>query len=137
MAIYSGNSDYLAIDGVDLSAFWREVSITQTVGSRDVTSGGVTTRQRIPTVFDYTLEFTIMYDDVQRPVLIPLVAAGLHVVEYGIEGATVGKPRHMQTFLFTDSGLEGYSDKSEARAFSISANSADVPVFNMYNGDTF
>lgn len=137
MAIYSGNDDFLSIDGVELNDLWRSIKIIPKVQSRDVTSGRSPYRQRVSTLHDFVLEMTIIYMLGEAGVILPLIAPGEHLVCYGPEGNSAGKPRHQQIFIFDEVDTEANHDKSNARTFTISAEAADAPDFNMFKGDTF
>lgn len=138
MAVYSGNDDFLSIDGVDLSAYWREAEISPSVETADVTAGsGVTHRSRNEGLKDYTFSFTIVYDTADLQTILPVIKPGTHLVVYGPEGNSAGKPKHQQRFIFTEAPTSGNHEKSDARTFSISAEAAEPPIDDMYVGDTF
>lgn len=138
MATYSGNKDYLTIDGVDMSPYWREAEITPIMETADVTAGAnVEHRERNEGLRDYQFSFTIVYDDTQAATILPLVRPGRHRVVYGPEGNTSGKPKHDQYFIFTEAPTGGTYEKNEARTFSVSGEAADTPIADMYNGGAF
>lgn len=135
MATYSGNKDYLSIDGVDLSAYWRDAEISPSMETADVTTGAnVTHRQRNEGLKDYAFSFTIAYDDEDLQTILPLIEVGRHLVVYGPEGNAAGKPKHQQYFIFTEAPTSGTFEKNEARAFSVSGEAAAAPIDDMYDG---
>lgn len=138
MATYSGNNDYLSIDGVDLSAYWREAEITPSIETADVTAGsGSTHRERNEGLKDHTFNFTIVYDSADLQTILPVIKPGTHTVIYGPEGNAAGKPKHQQSFIFTEVPTGGNYEKSDARVFSISAEAAAAPTYDMYAGAVF
>lgn len=137
MPVYSGNKDYLSIDGVDLSAYWREATIAASIDMQENTSGGSAYKTRFATVKDYTLNFTVVYDSEQAATLLSLLAPGEHLVTYGPEGNAAGKPKHQQHFIFPQIETGGNADKSSMRVFSVQAQGAKAPIFDMFNGGIF
>lgn len=137
MALYSGNKDYLSIDGVELAGFWRDTQIVATVDMAENTSGNAQFKSRFETLRDYSMSFTIAYDDEEADMILNLVRPGKHLVVYGPEGNVAGKPKHQQYFIFPQVETEGDSEKSQLRVFSVSANAAEAPLFDMYNGGVF
>lgn len=138
MATYSGNNDFLSIDGVDLSAFWRECEITQSVESADVTGGsGVNHMLRNVGLADHKIKITLMYDIELAQMILPLTKVGKHAVVYGKEGSTTGKPKHDQVFVFTEVTTKGSYKKDEAIVLEISGEGAAAPISDMFNGGMF
>lgn len=137
MATYSGNNDYLCIDGVDISAFWVEAQIVGSVGMQENTSGSSSYVTRIETTKDYTLTLKVVYDDDMLVILMPLIKPGKHRVIYGPEGNLPGKPKHDQVFLFPQVALAGNAEKNQKRVFDIQASGKAAPLFDMYEGGLF
>lgn len=137
MAVYSGNDDHLMIDGVNCDGYWRRIKISPIQDSEENTSGTAECVERIPTLTDYMIELTIMYDDTQIDTLVPLVAPGVHTVLWGPQGNASGKPKHQQEFIFNEAPTEAVHDMSQARAFLVSGKAHKAPVYNFWKGDKF
>lgn len=138
MATYSGNNDYLAIDGVDLGPYWREAEITPSMETADVTAGsGVTHRKRNAGLKDHAFKLTLVYDDDELQTILPVIKVGKHLVVWGPEGNGAGKPKHQQYFHFTEAPTGGTYEKNEARVFDITCEAADSPIDDMYAGAVF
>lgn len=137
MAVYTGNNDHLMIDGVNCDNYWRHIKVIPVHASEESTAGNTDTVERIPTLTDYQLELTIIYEESQIAALLPLVAVGVHTVVWGPQGNSNGLPKHQQQFIFEQSSTEALHDMSQARAFMIAGKSYKAPVFNMWKGDTF
>lgn len=138
MAVYSGNKDYISIDGVNLSAYWREAEISPSMETADVTAGAnVTHRSRNEGLNDYAFSLTIVYDDADLQTILPVIKPGRHLVVYGPEGNVAGKPKHEQYFIWTEAPTGGNHEKSEARVFTISGEAAAPPISDMYAGAVF
>lgn len=138
MAAYNKLQDYLAIDGVVLTGYLFQVDIRPSVRSVEYTAGSEKYVSRYPTIKDFTLNFSIRYETTKERVLLPLLAPGVHMILYGIRGNTVGMPKHMQKFLFTEAPIVGGNvNATEKRYFQITAQGAEAPIYNMFDNDTF
>lgn len=137
MTIYSDFDDHLAIDGVSLNSYLRQVEIVPIMETFDNTAGSETTRSRIATIEDYLLNFVILYDTDDEDVILSLIVPGRHLVDYGIRGNSAGMPRHQQWFIFTESPSVGDFEMTEGRMFSVSAECAEAPIHNMFKGGVY
>lgn len=138
MATYSGNDDFISIDGTDLSGYQVEIEITPSRATTDVTAGsGIDHVKRNEGLADYTMSFTIAYDSADHATIFPLIAPGTHTVIYGPQGSTAGTPKHEQSFIITEAPTGGAVRKDEMRVFTVSAEAAAAPVSDMYAGDTW
>lgn len=138
MAEYADNNVFLSIDGVTVSAYFKTVSLNVTNASQDTTMGtGVDHMQRAPGLNDTKIDITLGYDSAQVSAQIQHLKAGQVVsIEYGKEGATSGKPRHVQTFNITSMTVADNVNK-EASIFSISGEGADAPSVDMFAGGVY
>jgi len=135
MAKLNGNNVYLTIDGVDVKAYWKSVSLNPTADTTDVTAGANTTHKQYEAgLIDTDMSATLAYDDVNQASYIQRLAVGQKVlIVYGPEGATSGKPKHEQYFIVTSAATEQTVMK-DAVVFDMSFRGADAPVVDMYDG---
>jgi hypothetical protein len=138
MAQYADNNVYLKLDSVQVDAYFKKVKLSPSNNSVDTTTGsGVDWMQRQPGLNDMGIDIDLGYDAAQIQNYIQKIAVGQVVtVEYGSEGNTSGKPRHVQAFNITKADHEVSVDKSHV-VFSISGESADSPSVNMYAGAVY
>lgn len=137
MASYNGNGIYLTIDGLDVSAQFKSVTIEPTIESVDTTRGANTShRQRNEGLRDTAFSCSLGYDTALVPTWITTLRPGLHTIVFGPEGNAAGKPKHQQNFITTEAPLEITVEKDEV-VFEIAGEAADAPVFDMYAGATF
>src|SRR4051812_35937508 len=101
MATYADNNLYLTIDGVAVCPYFKTAQVTQSNASQEITAGcGTDAVQRAAGLDDYKFTADLMYDSAAIASQIQHLRAGLIVpIEYGKEGATSGKPRHVQNFV--------------------------------------
>lgn len=138
MAQYADNNVFLSIDGVTVSAYFKSVSLNPTNSSQDTTMGaGTDHMQRAPGLDDTSISITLGYDTAQVQAQIQHLKVGQVVsIEYGKEGATSGKPRHVQTFNITSNTVADSVDKTPS-TFEISGEGADAPSVNMFAGGVY
>lgn len=138
MAEYSGFSDYLSIDGTDVSEYLVEVEHDPIIETADVTMGsGTTWRSRNVALKDGNLNFSVGYDDAFIGTLLPLIRPGRHTVVYGPEGNGAGKPKHEQAFIFTGRPSTGNMQQSELRVFAVAGVADGAPTTDIDAGGTF
>lgn len=134
MSAFNGNNPYLAIDGVVLDTEWKEVELSGSIETQDVTQGvGRTGMQRAEGLRDASISLVVGYRTEKIQQQFTMLRPGRHTVIYGPEGNTPGKPKHVQDFIFNDMPLGQNVDKSEV-AFSIGGDQADEPTVDMYSG---
>ena len=137
MSTYNGNAFYLAIDSTDLSAYVTQGQLTPKVAEVDVTAGASTTHmERAAGLADYAFTATVVMDDTTFATQIAKIKPGIHTVEWGPQGATSGKPRHVQSMLITEAPHEVKVSKDLA-AFTISATGAAAPSVDLYEGGAY
>lgn len=129
--IYSGNDDYLCIDGVDLSAYWRDVTFTLMSESVDVTAGIVAWREVVETIRQYTLTIAALYSQPNIAAILRVMEPGEHYVIYGSEGREAGKPRHEGLFLFQQGDMAA-SYNLQGRVIRVQGVSTGAPIYDMY-----
>jgi hypothetical protein len=134
MSAFNGNNPYLAIDGIVLDTEWKEVEISGTMETQDVTQGvGRTGMQRAEGLRDASISIVVGYRTEKIQQQFAMLKPGRHNVVYGPEGNVAGKPKHEQAFIFNDMPLGQNVDKSEV-SFSVGGDQADEPTVDMYNG---
>jgi hypothetical protein len=135
MAKLNGNNVYFTIDGTDVKAFWKSVSLNPTADTVDVTAGANATHKQYESgLVDTSLSATFAYDDASLATYIQRLRVGQKVlIAYGPEGATSGKPKHEQYFIVTSAATEQTVMK-DAVVFDMSFNGADAPIVDMYAG---
>lgn len=137
MTVYSGNDDFLSIDGVNVSSYWVDTDITPSGESADTTSGsGTTHRTRNAGLKDHKIKITIVYDADAIATILPLATIGQHTVIYGPQGNGTGKPKHQQVFNFTSVPTKGDVEKKTKRVFTIDGEAMAAPVYD-FHSDTF
>lgn len=133
------NAVFLKVDGVEMQADFTEVNLQNTNSGSETTKGAnATTIERAAGLDDYKLTFKLGWDTTNAPTQITHLKAGQIVnVEYGIDGAVSGKPRHVQNFLI-DSYDPGTVTVGKAPVImSVSASGSGAPSVNMFAGGTF
>lgn len=134
MAQYADNDIYLDIDGTAVSAYFKTVSLEAAGESLDTTMGsGADFRSRALGLKDYTISIELAYDTTAIATQLSLVKPGVHTVTYGPEGSGTGKPKHVQSFLFTGAGSGVNVDKTPV-VFSISGEGAAAPTTDIFAG---
>ena len=138
MARFNENNAFLSIGGRDVSGIWSEATITPSNSPVDVTAGaGKDDMQRLPGLNTHELTAILAYDTDSVNDDIQSVKTGVLVrVIYGPEGNTAGKLKHEQDFILTSATFRQTVSK-EFVMFNLSGSSANPPVADMYNGDTF
>lgn len=137
MATYNGNSYYLAIDSTDLSSYVVSGQLTPKVAEVDVTAGASETyMERAAGLKDTTFTATLAMDDTTFATQIALVKPGIHTIEWGPQGATSGKPRHVQSMLITESPHEVKVTKDMV-TFQVSASGAAAPTVDLMTGGVY
>lgn len=138
MATLQENNVFLKFDSTEVQAFFKEATITPGVNEIDITHGAGTDHEQVGAGLKTTqLTATITYDIGSIQTYIQKIAPGAIVtVEYGPEGASSGKPRHVQSFLITGAPHTVGVDKREV-TFSITGRGADAPSVDMYAGGTY
>jgi len=137
MATYNGNGVYIAIDSTSVGAYWKQVEITSSMDEVDVTAGSSAEfRERAGGLRDYSYSITLVYDDADLATYIQKVRPGIHTLEIGPEGTTVGKPKMLQSVLITEVPFEVSVEKTEV-VFNISAVGAAAPTTDMFAGGVY
>lgn len=138
MPQYADNNVYLSIDGVVVSAYFKSVSLNPTNAEQDTTMGaGTDHMQRAAGLNDTSITITLGYDTAQVQTQIAHLKPGVIVpIEYGKEGNTSGKPRHVQNFLITGNTVADDVAKTPS-TFEITGSGADAPSVDMFSGATY
>lgn len=134
---YNGNGIFLSIDGTTITGSWKDIEITSSMEEVDTTQGvGQTYMQRSEGLRDTEISITIGYDPDNIQAQFAMLRPGIHTVVFGPEGNGTGKPKHEQSFLFTEAPL-GQDVKKKEVVFTVSGAGADAPSVDMYNGGVF
>lgn len=140
MATLNGNDVYLHMNNVDITARWRQMDLSISVGDEDISAGaGIDWEKHAGKLISAKAKISLVYDDAAAATdFAALWTANQQVaVVYGPEGNASGKPCHNQTFLITGiSGPTTGHDKPTVMVeFDLVGNG--VPTKNIYAGDTF
>lgn len=131
MATYADNNWYLDIDGTNVSAYLKRIRLEPTIATVETTAGsGTDNRSRAVGLKDHTISFDIVHSDTAAWAL-TLVTPGAHTVTYGPEGSSAGKPKHVQSFIFTGAPHETVVEKSVVM-YSVSGEGAATPTTDMF-----
>lgn len=140
MPEFNGNDIYLTINSVDVTARWRSIEMSMSIGDEDVSAGaGVEWEKHASKLKNVSATVTLVYDDTNAASdLFNLVVAGdVVAVVYGPEGNTAGKPKHDQDFKINSiSGPSMNHDKTLV-TLAWEMISSNAPRSNIYEGDTF
>ncbi len=138
MPQYADNNVFLSIDGVTVSAYFKDVQLSPSNAGQDTTMGaGVDHMQRAPGLNDTQITITLGYDTAQVQAVIQHLKPGIVAsIEYGKEGAISGKPRHVQSFLITANPVGDNVDKTPS-TFAITGDATDAASVNMYDGGVY
>ena len=138
MASYADNDIYLSIDGVVVTAYFKNVTLSPSNSAVDTTAGGGTDHvERAPGLDDTSISIELAYDAADVQTYIQKIGRHKQVsIEYGPEGAVSGKPWHVQEFVITGAPHTVNVDKS-AVVFSISGDAAAAPSVDMYTGGVY
>ena len=138
MAKYNGNGVYVTLDGVNVSAYYTEVSLQGDVEAIEVTAGAGTTHKQFNAGLNSTaFDLTLYYEDTSATLatyLPKLKAGSKYTVVFGPEGAVTGKPKHEQMMLVqsVDGPMVGVAKPFVV--FSLSLIGADAPVSDLTTG---
>lgn len=137
MATYNGNDLYLKIGSVAVSAYFKEVELSPSIESVDITTGsGTDHRMRAAGLEDTSLTATLVYDAADIQTYIQSLKPGVYTVEFAPEGNTTGKPKHIQSFILTQAPFGVSVEKSEV-AFQLTFEAAAAPTYNMFAGAVY
>lgn len=139
MATFNGNSIYLTIDSVNVSAYFTSLTLERTGDAVDVTSGsGAVHRERNAGLKDTTFSATLVYDDANLSTFIAKMDSGqAYTVVIGPEGNTAGKPKHEQSFVITGSGPVTVGVDKPLVVFELSGEGNGAPTTDFFTGGTF
>jgi hypothetical protein len=139
VATLADNNVYIAIDGVAVSAYFRTCTPNRSSESIDVTAGaGVDHMLRAPGLIDTQFSIKITYDDTAVQSYITHIAAGQVVsLEWGPQGASSGKPRHVQNVLITASNMTEFNVDKAMIEFDITCEGAAAPSVDMWSGGVY
>lgn len=140
MAAYNGNNVYLRMNSVNTQARWRSFDMNISLGDEDVSAGsGVNWESHASKLRNITAKVMLVYDDATAAAdFAALVTANdIIAVEYGPEGNTAGKPRHLQSFKIN--GINGPTTNHDKTLVTLEYDmiSTGTPTANIYAGDTF
>lgn len=140
MAEFNGNNPYLTMNGVDVTARWREIEVNMKFNDIDVSAGaGIVWEKHAAGLANWEGKIILVYDDTQAATDFAALWTANHEVEviYGPEGNTAGKPCHQQDVVII--GMTGpkqvYNKPLVMIEFDI--RSRDEPTKNIFEGDTF
>lgn len=138
MGQLAGNNIYLVIDGVVVTAPFKEVKLDVSNSSQETTMGAGTAHvQRAPGLSDTKIAITLGYDTATVQSIIQHIRTGTVVqIEYGQEGNGSGKPRHVQNFNIVANSTGAKVDKSPS-TFDLSGEATDAPVVDMFLGGLY
>jgi hypothetical protein len=138
MVRYADNDYYLAIDGTVVDTYGVDVTIEPSNSSVETTSGaGVDHVMRAPGLNDTKISFSIAYDATDLQTYIQKLKPGIvRSIEYGSEGNTSGKPRHVQNFNITSSPFDVKIDKSMP-VFEVEGEGTEAPSVDMHAGGVY
>lgn len=138
IATYADNDIYLTLGGTAVQAYFKSVNLQPSNSSVDTTAGaGTDWMERAPGLNDMKISVTLMYDAADVQTYIQKLAVGQVIsIEYGPEGNSAGKPRHVQTFNVTGAAHTVSVDKS-AVTFEFTGESAAAPSFNLFAGAVY
>ena len=139
MAILASNDAYLAINGTNVSGYATEGNLEGSAASNDVTHGfGQDWVMRSPGLRDASFSCTVAYDTTAHAAYIGSLTPGQVVsVEWGPEGTSSGKPKHLQNMVIT--GLSGpkVMVTKDGVFYEFSAEGADTPTKDLAGGDVY
>jgi len=136
---YNGNTPYIAIDGVNIGAYWCEANPSVKNSTMDVTAGtGAVHKQMAAGLNETAWKVTLAYIVGSVGALLGgLLAPGtLHTLEYGPEGNVSTKPRHVQQIVWSDGGFTQKVVKDKVM-FAMSAVGAAAPTVDMFSGGVY
>jgi hypothetical protein len=138
VSVYNGNAPYLAVDGVSLGTSFQEVSPEFKNNEQEVSAGtGITHKQFQAGLNETTFKLTLGYLVGSVSQQLPLLRQGtIHTFEYGSEGNTTGKPRHVQQVLVNSVGHAVKVAKDKV-AFAVSFTGIDAPTVDMHAGGVY
>jgi hypothetical protein len=138
MVSLAENTVYLKMGGTEVDAYFKDVSLSASNSSVDVTAGsGTDWMQRAAGLNDMNISISLAYDLTNIQTYIQKIAPGQTIeIEYGPEDNVSGKPRHVQNFVITGADHQVSVDKS-AVVFSITGDGADAPSINMFAGGVY
>lgn len=137
MAVLQDNDFVVLVDTVDVSPDIIEFNLDSTLGTVETTHGaGVDHVTRGEGLEDASGSMKLAYDIARFATVSPLLVRGTHVVEFGPEGDTVGKPKHVQSLIFTSVKIKRDIKKSMVE-FDISFEAAAAPTTDMYAGGVY
>lgn len=138
MATLAGNNAKLVLDGVDVSAYAIEASMSPGGSSNEITSGfGTDWVQRSPGLRDMSFTARLAYNTANISTYIQkLQPQQAYVVEFYPENETSGKPLFKQSMILESGGGPGVQVSKEMTVFELTFNGADAPTDNMFEGDT-
>ena len=140
MGVLQGNDIYLTINGVNVTARWREFIPDLDAPEEDTSAGaGIDWASRGTKLLSMNSKIILVYDDVAAAndqaalwddtLIVPIV--------YGPEGNESGKPCHDADFKISKiNGPATKQDKSRTE-FEYAIVSTGTPRKNIYAGDTF
>jgi hypothetical protein len=140
MAEYNGNDIYLRMNGVDVEARWKEVTIGRKVGDEDMSSGaGIEYEKHAAKLKAGTAKVVLMYDDVAaaNDMAALHTNSSIMAMVYGPEGNAAGKPCDNRNWLVT--GINGPSTKADKPAVLLEFDlvATGTPTKDIHKGDTF
>lgn len=138
MVSLAENNVYLKMGGTEVDAYFKEVTLSASNSSVDVTAGsGTDWVQRAPGLNDINISITLAYDLTNIQTYIQKIAPGQTIeIEYGPEDNISGKPRHVQEFVITGNDHGENVDKSPV-VFNITGEGAAAPTVNFFAGGVY
>jgi hypothetical protein len=139
MAHYVDNDFLFKANSTDYSAYVVEVSIEPSNAVVETTAGaGTNHTQRAKGMDDTKFTVTLRYQTAAVGVtLINLFRPGQIVaIEFGPEGNTAGKPKHVQNFIVDTMPIK-IPVKKDSIVLEISMSGADAASTDMFNGGAY
>ena len=139
MAVYNGNDVFLAINGLNVSAWYTdEVTYTENRNQQDTTAGaGSVGVKRQDGLLDCALELMLVHDKDDWNRYKSVFQGGPKTVIYGPEGSGTGKPR-FECIMSIESITHGVSIEKTKVAHTVSFVQREDPTATVYlQGSTF
>lgn len=135
MAYLTQNAQYLVYNGVQIQAKLVEVKITQENAAVDVTAGIQGHEQIAAGRYKHTYSIKLAYE-IGNPQLSLFRPGTIATMEYGPEGATTGKPKHLQSVHISSVSAQ-QSARIEMVTLDIAGEGSDTPTTDMFNGGAY
>lgn len=135
--VLTQNAGKLRLGTMDVAADLMSVSIDVQNADVDVTRGNQGHTLLARGIMSTSVKIEIAWTDTNRAQILPLVRPGEIVeMEWGPEGTAAGSPRHVQKIKIAGVSVE-QSANYDVVKFSITANGAEAPTVDIFNGGSY